>query len=110
MAGGALARNTASVLIFRFLGGTFAAAPLTNTGSVPARSPFFAPEGHYSRAMISDIWDADMRGKAMAIFTVAPFAGPALGPTAAGFIGENISWRWLFWILTVFVSSPYLSL
>lgn len=46
----------------------------------------------------------------MAIFTVAPFAGPALGPTAAGFIGENISWRWLFWVLTAFVSSPYLSL
>lgn len=85
MAGGALAKNTASVLIFRFLGGTFAAAPLTNTG-----------------AMISDIWDANMRGKAMAIFTVAPFAGPALGPTAAGFIGENVSWKWLFWVLTAF--------
>jgi hypothetical protein len=30
--GGALARNTASILIFRFLGGVFAAAPLTNSG------------------------------------------------------------------------------
>ena len=42
MAGGALAKNTASVLIFRFLGGTFAAAPLTNTGSVLTSSPFSA--------------------------------------------------------------------
>lgn len=32
--GSALARNTASVLIFRFLGGMFAAAPLANSGYV----------------------------------------------------------------------------
>ncbi|TFK30771.1 MFS general substrate transporter [Coprinopsis marcescibilis] len=83
--GGALAPNTASMLIFRFLGGMFAAAPLTNTG-----------------ALMADIWDAKTRGKALAIFTVAPFAGPALGPTVAGFIGDNTSWRWLFWVLAIF--------
>ncbi|PPQ81697.1 hypothetical protein CVT26_007770 [Gymnopilus dilepis] len=88
MAGGALAKDTASVLIFRFLGGTFAAAPLTNSG-----------------ALISDIWDAKTRGKALAIFTVAPFAGPALGPTAAGFIADSVSWRWLFWVLTAFAAA-----
>ncbi|KAF5385309.1 hypothetical protein D9615_001416 [Tricholomella constricta] len=81
----ALARNTASILAFRFLGGVFAAAPLTNSG-----------------ALISDIWDVKARGKALAIFTVAPFAGPALGPTAAGFLGEHTTWRWLFWVLAMF--------
>ncbi|RDB28449.1 Efflux pump FUB11 [Hypsizygus marmoreus] len=81
----ALARNTASILVFRFLGGVFAAAPLTNSG-----------------ALISDVWDVKTRGKALAIFTVAPFAGPALGPTIAGLIGENTTWRWLFWILALF--------
>ncbi|KAF8078744.1 major facilitator superfamily domain-containing protein [Lyophyllum atratum] len=81
----AVARNTASLLVFRFLGGVFAAAPLTNSG-----------------ALISDIWDAKTRGKALAIFTVAPFAGPALGPTAAGFLGEHTTWRWLFWLLAIF--------
>lgn len=30
--GCALSRNTASILVFRFLGGVFAAAPLTNSG------------------------------------------------------------------------------
>ena len=30
--GSALAPNTASILVFRFLGGTFAAAPLANSG------------------------------------------------------------------------------
>ncbi|TFK77215.1 MFS general substrate transporter [Pluteus cervinus] len=81
----AVSRNTASLLVFRFLGGTFAAAPLTNSG-----------------ALISDIWDANTRGKALAIFTLAPFAGPALGPTIAGFIAESVSWRWLFWVLSIF--------
>lgn len=56
--GGALAKNTAQILVFRFLGGVFAAAPLTNSG-----------------ALIADIWDAKTRGKALAIFTLAPFAG-----------------------------------
>ncbi|KAF5373371.1 hypothetical protein D9757_009768 [Collybiopsis confluens] len=84
--GMALAKNTASLLVFRFMGGIFAAAPLSNSG-----------------ALISDIWDAKSRGKALAIFTVAPFAGPALGPTVGGFIYvSGTSWRWLFWVLTIF--------
>lgn len=33
--GCALSQNTASILIFRFLGGVFAAAPLANSGCVP---------------------------------------------------------------------------
>ncbi|KAB5589458.1 MFS transporter [Ceratobasidium theobromae] len=84
--GCALAPNTASILVFRFLGGTFAACPLTNSG-----------------AIIADIWDADTRGKALAIFTLAPFAGPALGPTVAGYMSvAGVSWRWLFWVLAIF--------
>ncbi|KAG8685542.1 hypothetical protein FRC08_013054 [Ceratobasidium sp. 394] len=84
--GCALAPNTQSLLVFRFLGGTFAACPLTNAG-----------------ALIADIWDADTRGKALAIFTLAPFAGPALGPTVAGYMSvAGVSWRWLFWLLTIF--------
>ena len=48
-------------------------------------------------------WDAGTRGKALALFTLAPFAGPALGPLVGGYISTaGISWRWLFWILTLF--------
>lgn len=50
-------------------------------------------------------WDADTRGKALALFTLAPFAGPALGPTVGGYMTvAGVSWRWLFWLLTMFVS------
>ncbi|KAI0067788.1 MFS general substrate transporter [Artomyces pyxidatus] len=84
--GCALSQNTASILVFRFLGGTFAAAPLTNSGG-----------------LVGDIWDAKTRGKAMLLFAVAPFAGPALGPVVAGWIAVGgASWRWLFWVLTIF--------
>ncbi|KAI0776346.1 MFS general substrate transporter [Trametes elegans] len=84
--GCALSQNTASILIFRFLGGTFAAAPLANSGAV-----------------MSDIWDADTRGKAMALFAVAPFAGPTIGPAISGFMAvAGVSWRWVFWLLTIF--------
>ncbi|KAJ6621614.1 MFS general substrate transporter [Mycena sp. CBHHK59/15] len=84
--GAALAKNGASILVFRFLGGVFAAAPLTNSG-----------------AIISDIWDSNTRGKALAMFTLAPFAGPSLGPTVAGFIATaGVDFRWAFWVLAIF--------
>jgi MFS family permease len=50
-------------LITRFLGGFFAAAPLTN-----------AP------GLMSDLWAAHERGLAVSFFTVCVFLGPVLGP------------------------------
>ncbi|OCH89033.1 MFS general substrate transporter [Obba rivulosa] len=87
--GCALAPNTAGLLVFRFIGGTFAAAPLSNSG-----------------ALIADIWDADTRGKAMAIFTLAPFAGPALAPGVSGFMEvAGVPWQWIFWLLAIFAGT-----
>lgn len=55
------------------------------------------------RGLISDIWDANTRGKALAFFTLAPFAGPTLGPTVGGFMAvAGVSWHWVFWLLTMF--------
>lgn len=86
--GCALSKNTASIIIFRLLGGLFAAAPLTNSG-----------------ALISDIWDAKTRGKALALFTLAPFVGPAFGPLVGGYIAQSgTPWPWLFWVLTAFAT------
>lgn len=84
--GCALSKNTASILVFRFLAGTFGASPLTNSGGV-----------------IADIWDVKRRGIAMSIFSIAPFAGPALGPIVSGAIQvTGTSWRWLFYTCTIF--------
>ncbi|KAH8108013.1 MFS general substrate transporter [Cristinia sonorae] len=84
--GAALSPNTAALLIFRFIGGTFASAPLTNSGAVMA-----------------DIWDPRTRGKALALFTLAPFAGPAIAPVIGGYMATSgVYWRWIFWVLTLF--------
>ncbi|KAL8287242.1 hypothetical protein RQP46_003694 [Phenoliferia psychrophenolica] len=84
--GCALSPNVAALLVFRFLGGAFASAPLTNSGGV-----------------IADLWDADRRGDALAIFSLMPFAGPALAPIISGFMYvTGTDWRWIFWVLTIF--------
>ncbi len=56
-----------------------------------------------SGGVIADLWDAKTRGIALSIFSLAPFAGPALGPIVSGFIEvSNVNWRWLFWVCTIF--------
>jgi MFS family permease len=45
----------------------------------------------------SDIWNAEQRGKAMGVYTLAPILGPVLGPVAGGWIAEYSIWRWVFW-------------
>ncbi|OAX40253.1 MFS general substrate transporter [Rhizopogon vinicolor AM-OR11-026] len=81
--GCALSKNAASIIIFRLLSGLFAAAPLTN-----------------SVAIISDIWDAKTRGKALILFALAPFVGPALSTSHVAQSGT--SWPWMFWVLAIF--------
>ena len=34
----------------------------------------------------------------MALFTGAAFFGTGLGPLCSGFIAQNISWRWVFYV------------
>ena len=38
----------------------------------------------------------------MAIWAMGPLLGPVLGPVAGGFLVEHMSWRWVFWILSIF--------
>lgn len=35
------------------------------------------------------------------IWSAAPFIGPVLGPLIAGFINENTSWRWTFYVVLI---------
>ncbi|KAH8915852.1 MFS general substrate transporter [Atractiella rhizophila] len=81
----ALAPNLASLIVFRFLAGTFAAAPITNSGGVCA-----------------DLWSPVEIGTPMALFAIAPFLGPILGPIIGGFLGMiniDYSWRLIHWLL-----------
>lgn len=81
----ALAPNIGTLLVCRFLCGFFASAPLTLAGGT-----------------ISDVWDNNERGLAIALFAAAPYGGPVLGPIVGGFVGENIGWRWMLWVNMIF--------
>ncbi|KAI4523073.1 MFS general substrate transporter, partial [Schizophyllum commune Loenen D] len=82
----ALAKNTATLLVSRFLTGFFGCAPLALVGGV-----------------IADMFPAEGRGLAASLFTVGVFLGPSVGPIIAGYMLDNaVSWRWIFWLLLIF--------
>ncbi|KAG9695006.1 MFS transporter, partial [Aureobasidium melanogenum] len=85
LAGCAGVNNIGSLLVLRFFAGSFGSSPFTNAGGV-----------------ISDIFSAQERGRAITIFSLAPCLGPAIGPLVGGFLGENEGWRWVQGLLAIF--------
>lgn len=79
-----LARNPAELIAFRFLAGFGGSAPLAIGGGV-----------------LSDLFTAEQRGRAMSLYSLAPLLGPAIGPLAGAFISQHISWRWIFYVTTI---------
>ncbi|KAF3074155.1 hypothetical protein CFAM422_003804 [Trichoderma lentiforme] len=82
--GCALAPNFASIIVFRLLTGIGGSACLTIGGGV-----------------VSDLFEPEQRGVAMAIFSAGPLFGPVLGPICGGFIAQGAGWRWVFWVLVI---------
>ncbi|RFN54305.1 hypothetical protein FIE12Z_1431 [Fusarium flagelliforme] len=72
------------MLIFRFLSGLGGSAPQALGGGV-----------------LSDCWRKEERGTATAIYSLAPFLGPAVGPIAAGYLTQHLHWRWIFWVVSI---------
>jgi multidrug resistance protein len=79
-----LAQTKTQIIVFRFLSGLGGSAPLAIGGG-----------------LLSDLFTADQRGKAISIYSLAPLLGPAIGPIAGGFIAENTTWRWAFYATTI---------
>ncbi|KAI2613728.1 MFS general substrate transporter [Hypoxylon fragiforme] len=51
--------------------------------------------------VLSDLFVAEERGRAMSMYSLAPLLGPAIGPIAGAFITANTTWRWAFWATCV---------
>jgi DHA2 family multidrug resistance protein len=51
-----------------------------------------------SQAIMADSFPARLRGAAFALYGVTVLVAPALGPTLGGWITDNYSWRWIFFI------------
>ncbi len=50
------------------------------------------------QAILLDTFPAAKRGMAMAVYGMAVLVAPVLGPTLGGWITDNYSWRWIFYI------------
>jgi DHA2 family multidrug resistance protein len=51
-----------------------------------------------SQAVMIDSSAPEKRGQAMAIWGMGVMIGPILGPTLGGWLTDNFSWRWVFFI------------
>jgi DHA2 family multidrug resistance protein len=76
-----LSQSLVQIVLFRLLQGLFGAA------LVPL-----------SQGILLDMYDVKERGSAMALFGVSVMVGPVLGPVIGGWLTDNISWRWVFYI------------
>ena len=47
------------------------------------------------------MFDSHERGKAMAVYSLAPLIGPVLGPIIGGFLTQHVSWRWVFYLTSI---------
>lgn len=73
------------------------------------------------QAILADTFPPSMRGIAFAVYGMAVVVAPAIGPTLGGWITDNYTWRWIFYInipvglLSLFLTSrlvedpPYLA-
>ena len=76
-----LAPNLGALIVFRILQG------LGGGGLQPSE-----------QAILADTFTPAKRGMAFAIYGMAVVVAPAIGPTLGGFITDNYSWRWIFYI------------
>src|SRR3954468_11700873 len=76
-----MARSLETLVVFRVIQG-FGAGALQPTEQAILRQTFPPKE----------------QGMAMALFGMAVMLGPALGPTLGGYIVDNSSWPWIFFI------------
>ncbi len=77
----AVSKNIGTLIVCRLIDGIAFSAPMTLVGGT-----------------LADLWKNEERGVPMAAFSAAPFIGPAIGPLAGGFLGDNCGWRWLYWL------------
>ncbi|KAF8815165.1 MFS general substrate transporter [Phlegmacium glaucopus] len=82
--GCAYSPTTGSLIAFRFLAGFSGSAPIAIGGG-----------------SVSDLFAEKDRASAMALYTVGPLFGPALGPVAGGFITEKLGIKWVFIVIAV---------
>ncbi|KAF8966560.1 multidrug resistance protein 4 [Flammula alnicola] len=82
--GCAFSPNVGTLIAFRFLTGFSGSAPIAiGAGSV------------------SDLFSERERASAMALYSIGPLLGPAIGPVAGGFITQSVGIKWVFIVIAI---------
>jgi DHA2 family multidrug resistance protein len=76
-----LAQSLAQIVLFRLLQGLAGAA--------------LVPQ---AQAVLLDINPPERHGRAMAVWVLAVVVGPVVGPVLGGWLTDDYSWRWVFFI------------
>lgn len=79
-----LTRSYAGMLVVRFFVGVGGSTFSTMVGGV-----------------VSDIYQTEDRNTPMALFSGAALFGTGWGPLVCGFIAQNTTWRWIFYMQTI---------
>ncbi|KAF4962165.1 hypothetical protein FSARC_9739 [Fusarium sarcochroum] len=80
----AVAQNIQTMVVARFLDGFSGSAFLAVSGGT-----------------VSDLFARHEIHAPMALFSVAPFLGPEIGPVLGGFINFNTHWHWTYYTLLI---------
>jgi len=51
-----------------------------------------------AQAIMADSFEPDKRGQAFALYGLVAVLAPSIGPTIGGWITDNLTWRWIFFI------------
>ena len=51
-----------------------------------------------AQAIMADSFDEKKRGQAFALYALVTVLAPSIGPTIGGWITDNYTWRWIFYI------------
>jgi multidrug resistance protein len=82
-----ISQNIEMLVAFRFLAGSFGAAPVAIGGAV-----------------VGDLFPVEERGTAMSVYQAGQIISAVVGPPIGGLIGSYLVWRWVFWIVCILVS------
>lgn len=89
----AVAKNIGTMLPARFLSGFSGSAFLAVSGGT-----------------VSDLFSRQDLQFPMIVWSLAPFCGPAIGPTIGGFINYFTLWRWTYYVLIIWAAVMYLAI